>query len=47
MAFRKASPPPVRDGAHGEDGSLRGATAWALDHATTEAALAAWARRTS
>jgi predicted NBD/HSP70 family sugar kinase len=47
MAFRKASPPPVRDGAHGDDGSLRGATAWALDHATTEAALAAWARRNS
>lgn len=45
MAFRKASAPLVRDGAHGDDGPIRGAAAWALDHVTTEAALADWARR--
>lgn len=43
MAFRKASAPPVRDGVHGEDGPLRGAAAHAIDHVTTEAALADWA----
>lgn len=45
MAFRKASAPPVYDGAHGDDGPLHGATALALDHATTEAALSRWAQR--
>jgi predicted NBD/HSP70 family sugar kinase len=45
MAFRKASAPPVRDGAHGDDGPLHGATTWALDHITTEIALAHWAQR--
>ncbi len=45
MAFRKSSAPPIRAGAHGDDGSLYGATAWALDHVTTEAALAHWAQR--
>jgi predicted NBD/HSP70 family sugar kinase len=44
MAFRKSSAPPVRAGAHGDDGPLHGATAWALDHVTTEAALANWAQ---
>ena len=43
MAFRKSSAPPVRAGAHGDDGPLYGATAWALDQVTTEAALARWA----
>ena len=47
MSFRKSSAPPVCDGAHGDDGPLYGATAWALDHATTEAALAQWAQRVS
>jgi predicted NBD/HSP70 family sugar kinase len=47
MSFRKPSAPPVRDGAHGDDGPIRGATAWALDHVTTETALAEWARRVS
>ncbi|MCV7225794.1 ROK family transcriptional regulator [Mycolicibacterium komossense] len=47
MAFRKSSAPPVRDGDHGDDGSLRGATTWALDHITTEIALAQWAQRDS
>jgi hypothetical protein len=45
MAFRKSSAPPVRAGAHGDDGPLHGATAWALDQVTTEAALANWAQR--
>jgi predicted NBD/HSP70 family sugar kinase len=45
MAFRKSSAPQVRDGAHGDDGPIRGATEWALDHVTTEVALADWARR--
>ncbi|HEV7420134.1 MAG TPA: ROK family protein [Mycobacterium sp.] len=45
MAFRKSSAPPVRDGAHGDDGPIRGAAAWALDHVTTEAALDHWATR--
>jgi len=44
MAFRKSSAPPVRDGVHGDDGPLRGAVARALDHITTETALASWAR---
>jgi predicted NBD/HSP70 family sugar kinase len=44
MAFRKSSAPPVRDGAHGDDGPLHGATAWALDQVTCEAALANWAQ---
>jgi predicted NBD/HSP70 family sugar kinase len=43
MAFRKSSAPPVRDGAHGDDGPIRGAADWALDHVTTEVALDAWA----
>jgi predicted NBD/HSP70 family sugar kinase len=47
MSFRKAAAPPVCDGAHGDDGPLYGAMAWALDHATTEAALAQWAQRVS
>ncbi|AGB25111.1 transcriptional regulator/sugar kinase [Mycobacterium sp. JS623] len=42
MAFRKSSPPPVRDAKHGEDGPLHGAVALALDHITTAAGLAEW-----
>jgi predicted NBD/HSP70 family sugar kinase len=45
MAFRRAGPPPVRTGRHGEDGPLRGAIIHALDHATTADALAVWAAR--
>jgi predicted NBD/HSP70 family sugar kinase len=45
MAFRKSSPPPVRDGVHGEDGPLQGAVALALDHVTTASALADWVER--
>jgi predicted NBD/HSP70 family sugar kinase len=45
MAFRKLSPPPVRDGVHGEDGPLHGAVALALDHVTTASGLADWADR--
>jgi predicted NBD/HSP70 family sugar kinase len=45
MAFRKDSPPPVRDAEHGEDGPLHGAVALALDHVTTAAGLADWVVR--
>jgi predicted NBD/HSP70 family sugar kinase len=45
MAFRKDSPPPVRDAEHGEDGPLRGAVALALDYVTTAAGLADWVER--
>jgi predicted NBD/HSP70 family sugar kinase len=45
MAFRKDSPPPVRDAEHGEDGPLHGAVALALDHVTTAAGLADWVDR--
>jgi predicted NBD/HSP70 family sugar kinase len=45
MAFRKDSPPPVRDAEHGEDGPLHGAAALALDHITTAAGLADWVER--
>jgi predicted NBD/HSP70 family sugar kinase len=45
MAFRKDSPPQVRDAEHGEDGPLHGAVALALDHVTTAAELADWAAR--
>ena len=45
MAFRKGSPPPVRDAEHGEDGPLHGAVALALDHVTSPAGLADWVGR--
>jgi predicted NBD/HSP70 family sugar kinase len=45
MAFRKDSPPPVRDAEHGEEGPLHGAVALALDHVTTAAGLANWTQR--
>jgi predicted NBD/HSP70 family sugar kinase len=45
MAFRKDSPPPVRDAEHGEDGPLYGAVVLALDHVTTAAGLADWVDR--
>jgi predicted NBD/HSP70 family sugar kinase len=45
MAFRKNSPPPVRDAEHGEDGPLYGAAALALDQITTPAGLAGWVDR--
>jgi predicted NBD/HSP70 family sugar kinase len=45
MAFRKQSPPPVRDALHGEDGPLHGGVALALDHVTAAAGLADWVDR--
>ena len=45
MAFRKSSPPPVRDAEHGEDGPLHGAVALALDRITTPVGLAEWFER--
>lgn len=45
MTFRKSAPPPVRHGLLGDDAALHGATAAALDHVTTESALADWARQ--
>jgi predicted NBD/HSP70 family sugar kinase len=45
MAFRKGSPPPVRDAEHGENGPLHGAVAMALDRITTAAGLADWVER--
>ncbi|MBW8711570.1 MAG: ROK family protein, partial [Mycobacterium sp.] len=45
MAFRKSSPPPVRDAEHGEDGPLHGAVALALDHVASAARLADWVER--
>ncbi|NVN49615.1 ROK family transcriptional regulator [Mycolicibacterium hippocampi] len=45
MAFRKDSPPPVEDAQHGEDGSLHGAVALAMDHVTSAAGLADWVER--
>jgi predicted NBD/HSP70 family sugar kinase len=45
MAFRRSSPPPVRDGVHGEDGPLQGAVELALDHVTGASGLADWVER--
>jgi predicted NBD/HSP70 family sugar kinase len=45
MAFRKDTPPPVRDAQHGEDGPLYGAVALALDHVTAPAGLMDWVER--
>ena len=45
MAFRRGQPPPVVDAAHGDDGALHGAVLLALDHVTSEAALAEWSAR--
>ncbi|MFI5510759.1 ROK family protein [Mycobacterium sp. NPDC051804] len=42
MTFRKPTPPPVRDGVHGEDGPLHGAVELALDHVVTPAGVADW-----
>ncbi|WP_199254931.1 ROK family transcriptional regulator [Mycolicibacterium mengxianglii] len=44
MSYRKATPPPVRDGIHGDDAPLHGAVLSGLDHLTTHGALAQWAR---
>jgi predicted NBD/HSP70 family sugar kinase len=43
MAFHRGQPPPVVDAVHGLDGALHGAAVLALDHVTSEVALAAWA----
>jgi predicted NBD/HSP70 family sugar kinase len=45
MAFHRGQPPPVVDAAHGDDGALHGAVLLALDHVTSEAALAEWSAR--
>jgi predicted NBD/HSP70 family sugar kinase len=45
MAFHRGQPPPVVDAAHGDDGALTGAAILALDHITSETALAEWADR--
>ncbi|MFG1931137.1 ROK family transcriptional regulator [Mycobacterium sp. NPDC048908] len=45
MAFRKATPPAVRDAQHGEEGPLHGAAVLALDHVTKPAGLADWVGR--
>ncbi|MFF0270627.1 ROK family protein [Kribbella sp. NPDC004536] len=42
MTFHRAAPPPVLPAAHQLDGPLRGAAALALDHLTTEPAIATW-----
>ena len=42
MAFHRGQPPPVADAAHGDDGALHGAAILALDHVTSETALAEW-----
>jgi predicted NBD/HSP70 family sugar kinase len=42
MTFRKTSAPEILDGVHGDDAPLFGAAAMAIDHVTTEAALADW-----
>ena len=46
MAFHRGQPPPVVDAAHGDDGALHGAAILALDHVTSETALAEWSART-
>jgi predicted NBD/HSP70 family sugar kinase len=43
MRFHRASPPPILNSTHHDDGALRGAAALGLDHITTEPAIAAWA----
>ncbi|GAA3334973.1 ROK family transcriptional regulator [Amorphoplanes nipponensis] len=45
MAFHRGQPPPVVDAAHGDDGALHGAALLALDHVTSETALAEWSAR--
>ncbi|RSM60330.1 XylR family transcriptional regulator [Actinoplanes sp. ATCC 53533] len=45
MAFHRGQPPPVVDAVHGDDGALHGAAILALDHITSETALAEWSAR--
>ncbi|MEV5962208.1 ROK family protein [Kribbella sp. NPDC051952] len=42
MTFHRTAPPPVLSATHQPDGPLRGAAALALDHLTSEPAIAAW-----
>ncbi|WP_241483900.1 ROK family protein [Rhodococcoides fascians] len=42
MSFRKAAPPEVLDGVHGDDGPLYGAVHRGVDHITTDISLAEW-----
>jgi predicted NBD/HSP70 family sugar kinase len=43
MTFHRGTPPPVLAATHQPDGPLRGAAALALDHLTSEPAIASWA----
>ncbi len=43
MSHRRAFPPPVLDGVHGDDGGLHGAAAVGLDQITGATGIAAWA----
>ena len=42
MTFHRGAPPPVLQATHQPDGPLRGAAALALDHLTSEPAIASW-----
>lgn len=44
MTFRRATPPPLRAAALGDDAALHGAAATALDAVLTEESLSTWAR---
>jgi predicted NBD/HSP70 family sugar kinase len=44
MTFRRATPPPLRAAALGDDAALHGAAATALDVVLTEESLSTWAR---
>ncbi|WP_329479673.1 ROK family protein [Kribbella sp. NBC_01484] len=43
MTFHRGSPPPILAATYQPDGPLRGAAALALDHLTSQPAIAAWA----
>jgi predicted NBD/HSP70 family sugar kinase len=43
MSHRRAAPPPVLDGRHGDDGARHGAAAVGFDRVTSPAGLAGWA----
>lgn len=45
MLANRQAPPPVRDGAHGDDGPSHGAVSLGIDHVTQPTALAEWAAR--
>jgi predicted NBD/HSP70 family sugar kinase len=45
MLATRHTPPPVRDGTHGDDGPEHGAVSLGIDHLTSPAALAGWTGR--